>query len=86
LYAIESLPEKQAIGEIRRWLKRNRDWRECDVLFLIDIMRRKAAQLNGWFGTSKWTPDKIAMILRTSNKPVRAEDHGAQMVKRRSDE
>jgi hypothetical protein len=80
------LPEKQAIGEIRRWLKKNRDWRECDVLFVIDIMRRKAAQLNGWFGTSKWTPDKIAMILRTSNKPVRAEDHAAQMVKRRSDE
>lgn len=87
LYAIESLPEKQAIGEIRSWLKRNRDWRECDVLFLIDIMRRKAAQLNGWFGTSKWTPHKIAMILRTFNKPVRAEDHGAQMVRRRrSDE
>lgn len=86
LYAIESLPEKQAIAEIRSWLKRNKDGRECDVLFVIDIMRKKAAQLNGWFGTNKWTPHKITMILRTSNKPVRAEDHGAQMVQRRSDE
>ena len=86
LYAIESLPEKQAIGEIRSWLRRNRDWREYGVLFVIDIMRRKAAQLNGWFSTSKWTPHNIAKILRRSNKPVRAEDHGGQMVKRRSDE
>ena len=86
LYAIESLPEKQAIGEIRSWLKRNRDWRECDVLFVIDIMQRKPSQLNGWFGTNKWTPHTIAMILRTSNRLARAEDHGAQMVRRRRDE
>jgi hypothetical protein len=39
LYAIESLPEKQAIAEIHSWLKRNKDWRECNVLFVIDIMR-----------------------------------------------
>jgi len=60
--------------------------RESDAVLIIDIMRRKAAQLNRWFGTNKWTPRKIAMILWTSNRPVRAEDHVIQMVRRRIDE
>ena len=86
LRRIESLPEKPRIGEIRAWVKIQKDWRESDAVLIIDIMRRKAAQLNRWFGTNKWTPRRIAMILWTSNRTVRAEDHGMQMVRRRVDE
>ena len=76
LCKIESLPEKQRIREIRAWVKIKKDCRESDAVLVIDIMRRKALELNAWFGTNRWTPHKIAMILRTSNKLVRAEDHG----------
>ena len=65
LCKIESLPEKQRIGEIDAWLKRKKDWKESDAVLLIDIMRRKAVQLNGCFGTNEWTPRKIDMILWT---------------------
>ncbi|MGC2325719.1 MAG: hypothetical protein WA604_03330, partial [Candidatus Sulfotelmatobacter sp.] len=67
LSKIESLPEKQRIGEIRAWVRTKKNWRESDAVLVIDIMRRKAVQLNAWFGTKKWTPHKIATILWTSN-------------------
>ena len=86
LCKIESLPEKQRIREIRAWVKIKKDCRESDAVLVIDIMRRKVVQLNDWFGTNRWTPHKIAMILWTSNRPVRAEHHEVQMVRRRSDE
>jgi hypothetical protein len=62
-------------------------------VLVIDIMRRKAVQLNGWFGTNRfgtnrWTPHKMATTLWTS-RPAGAGMHGAQMVRmvsRRSDE
>ena len=34
----------------------------CSLSF---IMRRKAVQPNGWFGTNEWLPRKIDMILWT---------------------
>jgi hypothetical protein len=37
--------------------------REKDAVLLIDIMRRKASELNTLFGTDKWTPRKLDMIL-----------------------
>lgn len=86
LSKIESLLEKQRIGEIRAGVKTKKDWRESDAVLVIDIMRRKAVQLNAWFGTNRWTPHQIATILWTSNRSAWAEIRGAQMVKRRSDE
>jgi hypothetical protein len=86
LSKIESLREKQRVGEIRAWEKTKKDWRESDAVLVIDIMRRKAVQLNAWFGTNKWTPHKIATILWTSSRLAWTEIHGAQMVRRRSDE
>jgi hypothetical protein len=85
LSKIESLPEKQRIGEIRAWVRTKKDWRESDAVLVIDITRRKAVQRNAWFGTNSWTPHKIATILWTPNRPAWVEIH-AQMVRRRSDE
>ena len=49
------------------WLRLDHNnLKERDAVLLIDIMRRKARQLNGWFGTNKWTPRKIDMILWAS--------------------
>src|ERR1700722_16355463 len=79
---LESLAEKQRIREIRAWVKIKNDWRASDAVLVVDIMRSKAVQLNAWFGTSRWTPHKIAMILWTSYRPVWAEHHGVQMVRR----
>jgi hypothetical protein len=86
LSKIESLPEKQRIGEFRAWVRTRKDRRESDAVLVIDLMRRKAVQRNAWFGTNRWTPHKLATILWTSNRPAWAEIHGAQMVRRRSDE
>ena len=52
------MPEKQRIGEIRAWVMTKKDRRESDAVLVIDIMRRKAVQLNAWFGTNRWTPHK----------------------------
>jgi hypothetical protein len=82
LCKVESLPEKRRIREIRAWVKIKKDWRASDAVLVIDIIRRKAVQLNAWFGTNRWTPHKIAMILWTSYRPVWAEHHGVQMVRR----
>jgi hypothetical protein len=86
LCKIEALPEKSRIGEIRAWVKVQKDWRESDAVLVINMVRRKAAQLNAWFGANRWTPHKITMILRTSNRPVWAEHHKVQMVRRGIDE
>src|SRR5215469_6938201 len=71
LRRIESLPEKRKIGEIRAWVKTKNDWRDSDAALVIDIMRRKGAQLNAGFGTNKWTPSRISMILSMSNGSTR---------------
>lgn len=34
-----------------------------DGVLLIDILRRKASELNKTFGTNEWTPRKIDMVL-----------------------
>jgi hypothetical protein len=34
-----------------------------DAVLLIDIMRRKAIDLNALFGTVEWTPRMVDMIL-----------------------
>jgi hypothetical protein len=58
LCEIESLPEREEVLEMRP-----EDLKEKDAVLLIDIMRRKAAQLNAMFGRDEWTPRKIDMIL-----------------------
>lgn len=58
LWEIESLSEREKLLEMRP-----EDLKRKDAVLLIDIMRRKAAQLNAMFGTDEWTPRKIDMIL-----------------------
>jgi hypothetical protein len=36
---------------------------EKDALLLIEIMRRKATELNTLFHSDEWTPRKVDMIL-----------------------
>ena len=71
LWKIESLTEKQKIGEIRAWVKTKSDWRENDAVLVINILRKKAAQLNTAFSTNTWTPSRVSMILSTLNKQTR---------------
>jgi hypothetical protein len=61
LCEVESLPERQRVREMKP-----NNLKERDAILLIDIMRRKARQVNGWFGTNKWTSRKIDMILWAS--------------------
>ena len=58
LRQIDSLPEKQRVAEMNP-----NSLTERDAVLLIDIMRRKAKQLNGWFATDFWTPRKVDKIL-----------------------
>lgn len=66
LCRIESLPEKRELRDVRKWVTTKNEWRERDAALLIAILRRKAAQLNASFGTNRWTPSSISMILSTS--------------------
>ena len=59
LRQIESLPERQELLAIRR----PEDLTENDAVLLIEIMRRKAVELNSLFATDTWTPRKTDMIL-----------------------
>jgi len=68
---IESLPEKLKMHEIRASVRTRNEWRDADAVLVINIMRRKAAQLNAAFGTSKWTPSSVSMILSLPNQPTR---------------
>src|SRR5580692_8129558 len=85
LSKIESLPKKRRIGEIRACVRARKDRREIHAALVIDTMRRKAVPPNAWFGSNRWTPRKMATILRTS-RPAWGEIHAAQMVRSRSDE
>ena len=73
LWTIESLPEKRKMQEILAWVNTKNDWRDSDAALVINIMRRKAAQLNTAFGTNKWTPSGVSMILSTANRPTGRE-------------
>jgi len=42
--------------------------KERDAILLIEIMRRKAKQLNNWFSNNEWTPRKVDMILWTARE------------------
>ncbi|HVN21329.1 MAG TPA: hypothetical protein VMU05_21260 [Dongiaceae bacterium] len=78
LRKIQSLPEKRKVREIRAWVKTKNDWRDTDAVLVINIMRRKAAQLNTAFSTNKWTPSSISIILSTSNRPTRNAEESAR--------
>ncbi len=63
---IESLPERRKILAMVRRDPKNKEYvqlNEKDAVLLIDIMRRKAIDLNALFGTVEWTPRKVDMIL-----------------------
>ena len=67
LCEVASLPERSSVLAIKgRWKAGCEDVTEKEAMFLIDIMRRKARELNCWFGTDNWTPRKIDMILWAS--------------------
>ena len=58
LREIESLPEREKLRAMRPANLGDRD-----AVLLIQVMRRKASDLNALFGTDEWTPRKIDMIL-----------------------
>lgn len=58
LRKIEDLPEYQALQKMNP-----EDLRHEDGIILENILRRKAKELNKQFGTNKWTPKKIDMVL-----------------------
>ncbi len=49
--------------ELEKIYNRKENMRLDDGVFLIDIYREKADKLNRDFGTDKWTPRKIDMVL-----------------------
>jgi hypothetical protein len=61
LSEIESLPEREKLDAMRP-----ANLREGDAVLLIQVMRRKASDLNVLFGRDEWTPRKIDMILWAS--------------------
>lgn len=61
LRKIESLPQRQELYAMRA-----DNLREGEAVLLIQVMRRKANDLNVLFGTDEWTPRKIDMILWAS--------------------
>lgn len=63
LCEIESLPERQQVCAMDP-----EGLSEKDAVLLIQIMRRKASELNALFGTGEWTPRKIDMILWASRQ------------------
>lgn len=65
LCEVRSLPERSRLLAMR---PRSDTLTDSDALLLIAVMRRKARELNGMFGTDKWTPRKIDMILWASRE------------------
>jgi len=66
LCKIESLPERREVLAMVRRDSKDKEYvqlNEKDAVLLIDLMRRKAIELNALFGTDEWTPRKIDMIL-----------------------
>ncbi len=63
LCEIRSLPERTELLAMKELLDKKRDLKHGHGVLLIDIMRRKAAELNTLFRTDTWTPRKIDMIL-----------------------
>jgi hypothetical protein len=66
LCEIEVLPKRQELLAMIRKDSKGKESvsvNEKDAVLLIDIMRSKAIELNGMFGTDEWTPRKIDMIL-----------------------
>jgi hypothetical protein len=63
---IESLPVRDKVRAMNP-----KALKGSDAILLIEIMRRKAKQLNNWFGNNEWTPRKVDMILWTPRE-VRA--------------
>ena len=60
LVEIQTLPERQKLLRMTPQNLINND-----AVVLIDILRKKAAQLNASFRTKEWTSRKIDMILWT---------------------
>ncbi len=69
LCRINSLPERQKVLAMVRMDSKGKETvplRKKDAALLIDIMRRKASELNALIGTDEWTPRKVDMILWAS--------------------
>lgn len=66
LSKIESLPERKEVLAMLRLDAKNKEYvelREKDAALLVNIMRRKAIDLNVMFGPVRWTPRMVDMIL-----------------------
>jgi hypothetical protein len=68
LCKIVSLPERSEVLVMAQTDAKGKDvpLNEKNAALLIDIMRRKATDLNALFGPDKWTPRMIDMILWAS--------------------
>lgn len=67
LCEVQTLPERPKVLAIKaRWKPGFEDIKDTEAILLIDIMRRKARELNALFRTDEWTPRKIDMILWAS--------------------
>jgi len=65
-FAVKALREVNSLPETEALRLMNEDSLTTkNGVVLIQIMRRKAAQLNELFGTPEWTPRKVDMILWT---------------------
>jgi hypothetical protein len=66
LCEIKSLPERDEVLEMKARLDAELELKRSHAELLIEIMRRKATELNNAFGTHDWTPRKIDKILWAS--------------------
>jgi hypothetical protein len=63
-FLVVALLEVPLLPERQKLLRMNpKSLTDGDAVLLIDILRKKAAQLNELFHTDEWTPRKIDMIL-----------------------
>jgi hypothetical protein len=63
-FVVEALAEVPSLPERQKLLRmKPKSLTDDDAVVLIDILRKKAAQLNELFHTDEWTPRKIDMIL-----------------------
>jgi hypothetical protein len=70
-FVVKALREVQSFGDdLKQELQRMKpeDLKGTDGIILISLMRQKAVELNGIFGTNDWTPRKIDKVLWASRQ------------------
>jgi hypothetical protein len=81
LCEVDSLPERAELLTMKELLEKKRDLTQGQGVLLVDIMRRKAAELNAMFRNDEWTPRKIDMILYAAGAYAKSVGACAKQVK-----